>query len=150
LECLLYLSHSHPDIAFATHQCICYTFTPKQLHEDALKCIGRYLKGTFDKGLFLHPSDDLKIDCYPDADFAGLWNRDDKNDPHCVQCWIGYVICVSNCLVLWTSKLQTEIALSRMEAENIALSSLFRDLFLLVDITQEICSALFSFVIASS
>jgi hypothetical protein len=54
------------------------------LHEDALKRIGRYLKGTLDKGLILCPSDDLKIDCYPDADFAGLWNRDDKNDPHCV------------------------------------------------------------------
>jgi hypothetical protein len=69
---LLYLGHSHPDIAFATHQCACYTFAPKQLHEDALKCIGRYLKGTLDKGLILRPSDDLKIDCYPDADFACL------------------------------------------------------------------------------
>jgi hypothetical protein len=69
---LLYLSHSRPDIAFATHQCTRYAFAPKQSHEDALKCIGRYLKGTLDKGLILCPSDDLKIDCYPDADFAGL------------------------------------------------------------------------------
>jgi hypothetical protein len=48
---LLYLGHSRPDIAFATHQCARYTFAPKQSHEDALKCIGRYLKGTLDKGL---------------------------------------------------------------------------------------------------
>jgi hypothetical protein len=27
---LLYLGHSRPDIAFATHQCACYTFAPKQ------------------------------------------------------------------------------------------------------------------------
>ncbi len=27
---LLYLGHSCPDIAFATHQCACYTFAPKQ------------------------------------------------------------------------------------------------------------------------
>ncbi len=106
---LLYLGHSHPDIAFATHQCACYTFAPKQLHEDALKRIGCYLKGPLDKDLILHPSDDLKIDCYPDADFAGLWNRDDKNDPHCVRNWTGYIICVSNFPVLWTSELQTEI-----------------------------------------
>jgi hypothetical protein len=139
---LFYLCHSHPDIAFATHQWACYIFAPKQLHEDALKCIGRGLKGTLDKGLILHPSDDLKIDCYPDADFAGLWNHDDKNDPHCVQSWTGYVICVSNFPVLWTSKLQTEIVLSTMVAEYVALSSLCRDLFPLIDITQEICSAL--------
>jgi hypothetical protein len=69
---LLYRGHSHPDIAFATHQCAWYTFAPKQSHEDALKRIGCYLKGTLDKGLIVNPSDNLKIDCYPDADFAGL------------------------------------------------------------------------------
>ena len=37
---LLYLGHSHPNIAFATHQCACYTFAPKKSHEDALKRIG--------------------------------------------------------------------------------------------------------------
>ncbi len=112
------------------------------MHEDALKRIGHYLKGTLTKGLILRPSDDLKIDCYPDANFAGLWNRDNENDPHCVQSRTGYIICVSNCPVLWTSKLQTEIALSTMEAEYVALSSSCRDLFPLIDITQEICSAL--------
>jgi hypothetical protein len=58
---LLYLGHSHPNIAFATHQCACYTFAPKQLHEDALKLIGRYLKGTLDKGLILCPTDELRL-----------------------------------------------------------------------------------------
>ncbi len=119
IRMLLYLGHSRPDIAFATHQCACYTFSPKQLHEDALKGIGRYLKGTLDKGLILGPSDDLKIDCYSDTDFAGLWNHDDKNDQHCVWSWTGEVTHVSNCPVLWTSKLQTEIALSTMEAEYV-------------------------------
>ena len=38
--------------------------------------------------------------------------------------------------------LQTKIALSTMEAEYVALSSSCRDLFPLIDITQEICSAL--------
>jgi hypothetical protein len=95
-----------------------------------------------DKGLILRPSENLKIDCYPDTDFAGLCNCDDKNDPHCVQSRTGYVICVSNCPVLCTSKLQTKIALSTMEAEYVALSSSCRDLFPLIDITQEICSPL--------
>ena len=137
---LLYLGHSRPDISFATHQCARYTHSPKQSHENALIRIGRYLKGTLEKGLILTPSDSLKIDCYPDADFAGLWNRDDKHDPHCVRSRTGYVINLSNCPVLWKSKLQTEIALSTMEAEYVALSSACKDLFPLIDVTQEICS----------
>ena len=52
----------------------------------------------------------------------------------------GYVICLANCPVLWKSKLQTEIALSTMEAEYVALSTSCRDLFPLIDITNEICS----------
>ncbi len=66
---LLYLGHGQPDIYFATHQCARYTHSPKQTHENALKKIGWYLKGTIKKGLTLHPSDNFKIDCYPDADF---------------------------------------------------------------------------------
>jgi hypothetical protein len=137
---LLYLGHSQPDISFATHQCARYTHASKQSHEDALRRIGRYLKGTSKNGLVLTPSDDFKIDCYPDANFAGLWLRDDKQDPHCVRSRTGYVICVVNCPVLWKSKLPTEIALSTMEAEYVALSTSCHDLFPLIDITNEFCS----------
>jgi hypothetical protein len=47
----LYLGHSQPNISIATHQCACYTHAPKpkQSHKDALKWIGRYLKGTLKK-----------------------------------------------------------------------------------------------------
>ena len=91
-------------------------------------------------GLILTPSNDFKIDCYPDANFAGLWGRNDKQDPHCVRSRTGYVICFADCPILWKSKLQTEIALSTMEAEYIALSTSCRDLFPLIDITKEICA----------
>ncbi len=93
-----------------------------------------------DKGLILNPSDDLNIDCYPDADFAGLWNRDKKQDPHCVCSQTSYVISLSDYPVSWISKLQTEIELSTMEAEYVALSTLCRDLFPLIDVAKEICS----------
>jgi hypothetical protein len=105
---LLYLGHSWPDISFATHQCA-YTQSPKQTHEDALRQIRRYLKGTIKNGLILNLSNTFKIDCYPDADFAGLWTRDDKHDPHCMRSCTIYVICLANCPVIWKSKLQTEI-----------------------------------------
>ncbi len=120
---LLYLNHSWPDIALVTHQCARYTIGPKQTHKGALIRIGRYLKGTIGNGLIMTPSAKQKLDCYPDANFAGLWNRDDKHDPHCVRSCTGYVICLSDCPVLWISKLQTEIALSTMEAEYVLLST---------------------------
>jgi hypothetical protein len=138
---LLYLEHSHLDISFVTHQCARYPHFPKQPHKDALQWIGWYLKGILGKGLIFNPSGSLKIDCYPDADFAGLWNRDDKQDPHCVRSWTGYVICLVDCLVLWKSTLQTEIALSAIKTEYVALSTSCCNLFPLIDVTREISKA---------
>ncbi|KAL7460199.1 hypothetical protein ACHAXS_000662 [Conticribra weissflogii] len=121
----LYLSgHSCPEIAFAVHQCARYTFQPTCHHELALIRLGRYLKVTIDKGLILTPSFSsiIPVDCFPDADFAGLYSHEDSEDPHCVRSWTGFVILVANCPILWKSKLQTEIALLTMEAEYVALS----------------------------
>ena len=137
---LHYLNHTRPDCAFAIHQVARYTFEPKKSHEVAVKRIGRYLKGTMDKGLILEPSDDLSIDCYPDADFAGLWGHEHPQDPHCVKSRTGYVITLAGCPVLWVSKLQTEIALSTMESEYVALSTSCKDLFPIMDLVQEIGS----------
>ena len=87
-----------------------------------MKRIGRYLKATRDRGLVLNPSKVLKIDCYPDADFAGMYGHENSTDPSCVKSQTGFVITVANCPVLWQSKLQTETALSTMEAEVVALA----------------------------
>ena len=75
----------------------------------------------------------LHLDCFPDADFAGLWNHKRSNDPHCVRSCTGFVITLANCPVLSSSKMQMEIALSMMEAEYIALSTACRDLFPVID-----------------
>jgi hypothetical protein len=135
---LLYLSgHTRPDIAFAVHQCTWYTFQPTTKHAAALKRIGRYLKGTRDKGIIMKPLPYPHVDCYPDADFAGLYNKEDSQDPHCVRSRTGYVILLSRCPVLWRSSLQGEIALSTMEAECISLSQSCKDLFPLLDQIKE-------------
>ena len=136
---LLYLTgHSRPDCAFAVHQCARYTFEPKQSHEAALKRIGRYLKGTRSMGLIMDPTSDLTIDCYPDADFAGLWGHEHPQDPHCARSRTGYVITISGCPVIWRSSLQTEIAMSTMEAEYVAMSTACKDLFPLIDLVREL------------
>jgi hypothetical protein len=67
-------------------------------------------------------TNDLTLDCYVDADFAGLWNYEDDQDLLCVRSRSGYVMTLGNCPIHWTSKLQTEIALSTTEAEYISLA----------------------------
>jgi len=47
----------------------------------------------------------------------------------------------SSTAVLWKSKLQTEIALFSMEAEYVAVSTSCKDLFGIVDMIPELCSA---------
>ncbi|KAL7547639.1 hypothetical protein ACHAWF_010922 [Thalassiosira exigua] len=135
---LHYLNHTRPDCTFAIHQYSRYTFKPKKSHENAVRRIGHYLKGTMDKGLILDPSDDLTIDCYPNGDFAGLWGHEHPQDPHCVRSRTGYVITLAGCPVISVSKLQTEIALSTMETKYVALSTACRDLFPIINLVQEI------------
>jgi hypothetical protein len=118
--------HSRPDITFAVSQCARFVHSVRRSHETALERIGQYLKFTMNEGLILHPTGVLDIDVYCDADFAGLWSYEDKMDPSCVKSRTGFVICLSNCPVVWISKLQREIALSTMEAEYNALSIAMR------------------------
>ncbi|KAL7477039.1 hypothetical protein ACHAW6_002860, partial [Cyclotella cf. meneghiniana] len=139
---LLYLSgHSRPDIAFAVHQCARYTFHPTRCHELALIRIGQYLKNTMDKGLVMSPSPHPCMDCYPDADFAGLYRHEVSLDPHCACSCTGYMILAFGCPVLWCSHLQTEITLSTMEAEYVALSTACKDLLPLVAVIHELSAA---------
>ena len=74
---MLYLEpNTIPDISFAVHQCARFTHKTKALHETAVKRICRYLQGTKDNGLVLNPTKKLVVDCYADADFAGLWGHE--------------------------------------------------------------------------
>jgi len=140
---LLYLSgHTRPDITYAVNCCARYMFNPKKRHEIAIKRIGRYLKGTANRGLIINPNklteEGLKIDCYPDADFAGLYGYENPSDPTCVKSRTGFLIAICGCPVLWQSKLQSETALSTMEAEIIALAHSCKELFPIMDLTQSL------------
>ena len=77
-----------------------------------------------------------------DADFAGLWSFEDNQDPVCIKSRMGYVLTFGGCPLLWASKLQTEIALSTMEAEYIALSQSMRDVIPTKSLIKEVLSHL--------
>ncbi|KAL7461020.1 hypothetical protein ACHAXS_001458 [Conticribra weissflogii] len=63
----------------------------------------------------------LKIDNFPDADFARIYSHQSKDDPVFVKSRTGYGITVANCLIMVQSKLQSKTTLYTMEAEIVAL-----------------------------
>ena len=136
---LMFLAtNSRPDIAYAVNQCARFTHNPKASHATAVKRIIRYLKGTRTQGMLLKPNGQLQVDCYVDADFAGLWGAEDDQDPISVKSRSGHVIFFMGCPFSWSSKLQTQIALSTMESEYIALSQAMRELIACREILKDI------------
>lgn len=126
---LNYLAAStRPDILYAVHSAARFSANPKLIHEQAVKRICRYLKGTSDKGMILKPDSSRGIECYVDASFATGWDKSRSEDASTVMSRTGYVIFYMGCPILFVSKMQTEIALSTTEAEYIALSQAMRDL----------------------
>ncbi len=90
----------------------------------------------------MNPSTDLcKIDAYPDADFAGMYWHEKPMDPSCVKSRSGFVITFADVPILWQSKLQTETALSTLEAEIIALAACCRELFPIINMVEALTSS---------
>ena len=84
---LLYLStNTRPDITFAVSQVCRFGNDPKRSHAAAVKHILRYLKKTCNEGITVKPSDNkFNLDLYVDADFCGLFGREDPRDVNSVR-----------------------------------------------------------------
>ena len=126
---LMYLgANTRPDIAYVVHQAARFSHNLKNNHALAIKHILRYLKKTQEKCMYMHPDGSFKLSCYVDSDFVGIFESEDPGNPVSVKSRIGYIIKFGNVPILWVSKLQTQIVLSAMEPEYIALSQSMRDL----------------------
>ena len=140
---LLYLStNTRPDIAFAVSQVARFGSQPKQSHASAVKMIVRYLSGTVNRGTIFTPNNSYKIDCYVDADFAGLHGRKDQDNPTSAKSRTGYTLFFCGSPLLWKSKLQTETALSTFHAEYVALSAAMRQLIVVQRVLQDMVACL--------
>ena len=130
---------TRPDIAFAVHQCARFASDPKESHAIAIERVGNYLLSNKDKGIIICPDkENENFTCWADAAFAGEWNRETAlEDPTTAKSRTGYVINYAGCPLIWASKLQTEIALSTVEAEYIALSQSLREVICLMQMAQE-------------
>ena len=70
----------------------------------------------------------LQLDLFADADFADIYSTKNKQDPISVKSQRGLLLDFGGFSILWSSKLQSEIALSTMEVEYIALSQGIKEL----------------------
>jgi Reverse transcriptase (RNA-dependent DNA polymerase) len=136
---------SRPDISYAVHQCACFSKSPKIKHMAAVKRIGRYLLATADKGIICQPNND-SITCYADASFAGEWDTTiTQHDPNTARSRSGFVVKCANCPIIWSSKLQSEFALSATEAEYVALSQSLREVIPTLDLLSELKESNFTY-----
>jgi Reverse transcriptase (RNA-dependent DNA polymerase) len=126
------------DISYAVHQCARFVSDPKVEHGEAVRWLGRYLKGTRHKGTIMHPLPEKELEVYVDASFCGDWDpveaagdRDTARSRH------GYIINYAGCPLLWKSQLQTEVALSSTESEYTGLSYALRDAIPIMQLLKE-------------
>ena len=135
----MYLSsNTRPDLQFAVHQAARFTHNPKHSHAQAVKRIVRYLVSTRERGTIFKPNLDEGLDCYVDADFAGLYGYEDEQDPVSVRSRTGFTLTLFGCPVVWSSKLQSEITLSSTAAEYVAFSMAMRDMLPMRALLKEV------------
>ena len=126
------------DISFAVHQCARFVSDPKEEHGEAVRWLGRYLKGTRGKGTIMKPMPDRELEVYMDASFCGDWDPTEAaNDRDTARSRHGYIINYAGCPLLWKSQLQTQIALSSTESEYTGLSYALRDAIPIMQLLKE-------------
>ena len=137
---LMYLAtNTRIDIALVVSQVCRFTSDFKKPHADALKQIIKYLKGTIDKGTIVKPEGDLNLKCWVDADFAGLYNREDNDDPSSARSRTGYIIALSGVPLYWKSTLQKEACTASAESEYVSLGHAMKALLPLIELVKECC-----------
>ncbi|KAL0345471.1 UNVERIFIED_CONTAM: Secreted RxLR effector protein [Sesamum radiatum] len=111
----MYLTATRPNMTFAVSLASRYMEYPTELHLQLVKRVLRYLKVTIEFGIFYKKGRVDELVTYTDSDYAGDV-EDMKNTS-------GYVFLLSSGAVSWSSRKQSVINLSTIEAEFIAATS---------------------------
>ncbi|KAL0402493.1 UNVERIFIED_CONTAM: Retrovirus-related Pol polyprotein from transposon RE1 [Sesamum latifolium] len=109
---LRYLTCTRPDILFVVGLVSRFMENPSEKHMNAAKRILRYLKGTFDYGIFYTSSNDACLKGYCDSDYAG--DVDDHKST------TGFVFYFGENAISWCSRKQLIVTLSTCELEYVA------------------------------
>jgi hypothetical protein len=130
---------TRPEIAYAAHQFSRFLANPRQSHANGIEYLCHYLMATKDKGLILCPDVSKSFEVHVDCDFAKNWVKEDAMDnPSTAKSRIGYVTSYGGCLIVWASKLQTEVVLSSMESEYVGLSESLRVTIVMMNLLNEL------------
>jgi hypothetical protein len=105
---------TRPDLSFAVSLLSRFQSNPGLDHWNSLLHVIGYIKNTLDYGLTYSRDSDLSPIAYVDADYGGC------RDTRCSTS--GYVFMMAGGAVAWSSKRQTTVALSTVEAEYVAMS----------------------------
>ncbi|XP_070024874.1 uncharacterized mitochondrial protein AtMg00810-like [Nicotiana sylvestris] len=109
---LNFLTHTRPDFSFSLqHPCV--------PHMEAALHLLRYLKGTFDFGLFFNNSSNFSPQVYCDSDLG--------SSPDSRRSMTGFYIMLGGSLVSWKSKKQHVVSLSYAETDYKSLSKVVAD-----------------------
>ena len=111
-----YLSNTtRPETAFANHQCARFSANPRKPHAAAIKRLVAYLIKTRNEGMIIRKFDkaDNKLQCWVDSDYAGLYSKEDPQDPTACRSRTGFIITIGNNPIYWSSRLQKIILPTR-------------------------------------
>lgn len=113
--CLVYLTITRPDIAYAVHIVSQFVSSPTSVHWADVMRILRYLQGTLYQSLLFPSTSSLELRAFSDADWAG-----DSTDRKSTT---GFCIFLGDSLISWKSKKQDVVSRSSTEAEYRAMAS---------------------------
>ncbi|KAL6323788.1 hypothetical protein AAG906_002256 [Vitis piasezkii] len=109
---LLYLSATRPDLMFSASLLSRFMNSPSKIHFGVAKRVLRYIRGTFDYGLWFVKKESKELQGYVDSDWAG--SLDDSKSTS------GYAFSFGSGVFSWNSKKQEVVAQSSAEAEYIS------------------------------
>ena len=121
---------TRPDIAYAVSTIAKFCNQPTELHLTAAKRVLRYLKQTRDLSLTYVKDTPEAIIVYSDADWAG-----DVKDRRSTS---GNVFLLGGAAITWSSRKQSSVALSTVEAEYMALSVATQEAIWLRQLQEEL------------
>jgi hypothetical protein len=112
---LLYLTNTRLDICFVVNTLSQCLVEPRCVHLVAAKHVIRYLKGTFNFGLFYNGDQDFRLIGYTDLDWAGSVSDKKSSSRYCFS--------LGSAITSWQSRKQSGIYFSTTEAKYIDVCS---------------------------
>ncbi|XP_022889216.1 uncharacterized protein LOC111404675 [Olea europaea var. sylvestris] len=118
--CLVYLTITHPNVAYVVHIVSQFVLAPTTVHWEAVIRILRYLHGTCFQNLLFPSTSVLVLRAYSDADWA--------SDPIDSKSTTDFCIFLGDFLIYWKSKKQIVVFRSFTDAEYQAMTSIITEI----------------------